>query len=102
MILPRPYQRASLDALYAWFYAHPDGNPLLVLPTGAGKAVILALTISPDGRAAACRIYRSSGLPETDAVTCRLAMERLRFRPATNAAGDPVSATFYWQQKFFF
>ncbi len=67
-----------------------------------GKAVILALTISPDGRAAACRIYRSSGLPETDAVTCRLAMERLRFRPATNAAGDPVSATFYWQQKFFF
>jgi hypothetical protein len=29
-------------------------------------------------------------------------MERLRFRPATNAAGEPVSATFYWQQKFFF
>lgn len=67
-----------------------------------GKSVILALTISPEGRAVACRIYRSSGLPETDAVTCRLAMERLRFRPATNAAGEPVSATFHWQQKFFF
>ncbi|HQN52998.1 MAG TPA: energy transducer TonB [Novosphingobium sp.] len=67
-----------------------------------GKAVILALTINPEGRAIACRVYRSSGLPETDAVTCRLAMERLRFRPATNAAGEPVSATFYWQQKFFF
>lgn len=67
-----------------------------------GKSVILALTISPEGRATACRIYRSSGLPDTDEVTCRLARERLRFRPATNAAGDPVTAPFYWQQKFFF
>jgi protein TonB len=67
-----------------------------------GKAVILALTVSPEGRATACRIYKSSGLPETDEVTCRLARERLRFRPATNAAGEPVIGTFYWQQKFFF
>lgn len=67
-----------------------------------GKAVILALTISPEGRATACRVYKSSGLPETDAVTCRLAQQRLRFRPALNAAGDPVTGTFYWQQKFFF
>lgn len=67
-----------------------------------GKAVILALTISPEGRAVACRIYRSSGLPDTDAVTCRLAQERLRFRPALDAAGDPVTGKFYWQQKFFF
>jgi protein TonB len=67
-----------------------------------GKAVILALTIDPEGRAVSCRIYRSSGLPDTDAATCRLAMERLRFRPAKNAAGEPVSAIFYWQQKFFF
>ncbi len=67
-----------------------------------GKAVILALTISPEGRAVACRIYKSSGLPETDAVTCRLAQDRLRFKPALNAAGEPVTGTFYWQQKFFF
>jgi protein TonB len=67
-----------------------------------GKAVILALTVSPSGRATACRVYRSSGFPDTDAVACRLAMERLRFRPATNAAGEPVTSIFYWQQKFFF
>lgn len=67
-----------------------------------GKAVILALTISPDGRATACRIYKSSGLPDTDEVTCRLAKERLRFKPALDAAGQPVTGTFYWQQKFFF
>lgn len=67
-----------------------------------GKAVILALTISPEGRAKACRVYKSSGLPETDEATCRLAKERLRFKPALNAAGEPVTGTFYWQQKFFF
>lgn len=67
-----------------------------------GKAVILALTVTPDGRASACRIYKSSGLPDTDAVTCRLAKDRLRFKPATNAAGEAVTSTFYWQQKFFF
>lgn len=67
-----------------------------------GKAVILALTVAPSGRATACRVYKSSGLPDTDAAACRLAMERLRFKPATNAAGEPVTATFYWQQKFFF
>jgi periplasmic protein TonB len=66
-----------------------------------GKAVILALTISPEGRATACRIYKSSGLPESDELTCRLAKERLRFKPALNAAGEPVTGTFYWQQKFF-
>jgi protein TonB len=67
-----------------------------------GKSVIIALTVGTDGRATACRTYRSSGLPETDQVTCRLAIERLRFRPATNTRGEPVVGTFYWQQRFFF
>lgn len=67
-----------------------------------GKAVILALTVAPSGRATACRVYKSSGFPETDAVACTLAIQRLRFKPATNAAGEPVTSTFYWQQKFFF
>lgn len=67
-----------------------------------GRTVILALTVAPSGRAVACRVYRSSGLPETDAVSCVLAQERLRFKPATNDAGEAVTSTFYWQQKFFF
>lgn len=37
----RPYQRAAIDSLYGYF-AEKDGNPLLVLPTGAGKSVIQA------------------------------------------------------------
>ncbi len=67
-----------------------------------GKSVILALTVAPSGRATNCRVYKASGFPETDAAACVLAMQRLRFKPATNAAGEAVPSTFYWQQKFFF
>lgn len=67
-----------------------------------GKAVILALTVAPSGRATNCRVYKSSGFPETDAIACVLAMQRLKFKPATNGAGEPITSTFYWQQKFFF
>lgn len=40
----RPYQQKSIDDLYAWFHAHPSAHehPCLVLPTGAGKSVIIA------------------------------------------------------------
>jgi DNA repair protein RadD len=41
MIELRPYQRESVDALWRYFEEH-DGNPLLVLPTGAGKSVVQA------------------------------------------------------------
>jgi DNA repair protein RadD len=37
----RPYQRASLDALYA-YWQKGGGNSLIVLPTGAGKSLVIA------------------------------------------------------------
>lgn len=41
MIKLRPYQQEALDA--AWEYViNKDGDPLTVLPTGAGKSVVLA------------------------------------------------------------
>lgn len=40
----RPYQQKAISDLYQWFYAHqsPDEHPCLVLPTGAGKSIIIA------------------------------------------------------------
>lgn len=67
-----------------------------------GKVVVLDLSISPAGKVTNCKIHKSSGFPDTDATACVLAMQRLRFRPATNAAGQPVPAIFRWFQKFFF
>lgn len=38
----REYQQRAIDQLYAWFSAGNEGNPCLVLPTGAGKSHIVA------------------------------------------------------------
>ncbi len=66
-----------------------------------GKSVIVVLTVGTDGRVHGCRIHQASPDPEADAITCRLATERFRFRPATDRAGNPVSSEFGWQQRWF-
>jgi len=40
----RDYQQEAVDALYAFFRANPDPerNPVLAMPTGTGKAVVIA------------------------------------------------------------
>jgi DNA repair protein RadD len=44
MLQLRDYQRASLDALYD-YWSNDGGNGLIVLPTGAGKALVIAKLI---------------------------------------------------------
>lgn len=41
MLQLRPYQREAVDSLYA-YWRDKAGSPLLVLPTGAGKSLVLA------------------------------------------------------------
>lgn len=43
----RPYQRAAIDALFAWWEIdkRQGENPLIVAPTGAGKTIIFATLI---------------------------------------------------------
>lgn len=41
MIL-RPYQSDVLEALWAWFTANPQGNPVVEACVGAGKSVMIA------------------------------------------------------------
>jgi DNA repair protein RadD len=44
MIQLRPYQTEAVAAIYEYFKTH-EGNPLIVLPTGAGKSLTLAAFI---------------------------------------------------------
>lgn len=66
-----------------------------------GTEVIVKVTVGTDGRASDCRVFKPSPDPEADRITCRLVVERLRFRPATDSAGNPVAAPFYWRQRWF-
>ena len=44
MIDLRPYQRTAIDALYDYFGAR-TGNPLISMPTGTGKSIVIAAFI---------------------------------------------------------
>lgn len=66
-----------------------------------GDHVIVALTVGTDGRVKNCRVHRASRDAEADRITCALATSRFRFRPATDAAGNPVESVYGWQQRWF-
>lgn len=66
-----------------------------------GTEVIVKVTVGTDGRASDCSVLRPSPDAQADAITCRLVVSRLRFRPATDLAGNPVAAPYYWRQRWF-
>jgi protein TonB len=67
-----------------------------------GGEVTIYMTVGTDGRARHCRVQRASRDPQADSITCRLAEARFRFKPATDAAGNPVESTYGWRQKWFY
>ncbi len=64
--------------------------PPAALRAGEQGVVGVELTVTPQGRVSACRITRSSGSASLDYGTCRAYTSFGRFRPATDAAGNPV------------
>jgi DNA repair protein RadD len=42
-LVPRVYQTQSVEALWQYFCTHMTGNPVVALPTGTGKAFVIAL-----------------------------------------------------------
>jgi protein TonB len=66
-----------------------------------GHSVIIQLTVGTDGRASNCRIISPSPDAEADRITCRLAVERFRFRPRTNALGVPIPGEYRWRQRWW-
>jgi protein TonB len=66
-----------------------------------GDYVEIWLTVGTDGRPSACKVARASRDAAADAITCHLAMERFRFRPALDASGAARIATYGWRQRWF-
>lgn len=65
---------------------------------GVGGTVSVSFTVLVNGRASGCRVTRSSGVPELDALTCAIIVRRFLFRPATDRYGRPVSEVIDWDQ----
>jgi protein TonB len=58
------------------------------MPEGAA---MVAIRVEPSGLPSNCRVIRSSGDASVDAGLCPLLVARLRFRPALNDQGRPIS-----------
>jgi protein TonB len=67
-----------------------------------GHSVTVVLTIGSDGRVSDCLVRDPGPDPEADAITCRLIRQRFRYRPATNALGQPVESRTGWRQSWFY
>ena len=76
---------------------YPVGSRALRL----GHAVLITFTVGTDGRVHDCQVREASPDAEADAITCRLAEQRFRFRPATDDAGNTVTSIYGWRQKWF-
>jgi protein TonB len=57
---------------------------------GIGGRVKFTFTVEPNGRVGRCTVTRSSGVPELDALTCRLVQQRFVYRPSTDRYGRPI------------
>ena len=68
----------------------PSDYPRDLRERGIGGRVGMVFTVGANGRVTSCRITRSSGIPELDALTCRLIQQRFRYRPSTDRYGRPI------------
>jgi|tagenome__1003787_1003787.scaffolds.fasta_scaffold20989727_15 protein TonB len=59
-------------------------------------SVAITILINPEGRPTDCRIARSSGSGYADALMCQLTLQYVRFSPARDARGRPVSQDVTW------
>ena len=70
-------------------------------PQRLGHSVTIVVGVGVDGRVTDCRVSQPSPDPAADAITCRLAQERFRFRPAVNGSGEAVAGKYAWRQRWF-
>lgn len=68
----------------------PRDYPRRLGNEGVGGRVGVSFTVGVNGRVTRCAVTRSSGVPELDALTCRLIEQRFRYRPSTDRYGRPV------------
>jgi TonB family protein len=76
-----------------WFPA--DAYPPEARAAGVQGRTEFRLELDPQGRITECDIAQSSGSPLLDSTTCALLVTNARFKPAHDAAGQPVAGS--WQ-----
>lgn len=84
-----PAVRAHARENLASYIRNYDYPPDALRRRQSGE-VRFAVEISSQGQVTSCRIIATSGSPPLDQATCRIMIERARFRPARDASGAAV------------
>lgn len=66
--------------------------PLEAGEQGVSGRVGVRFVVAVDGRVSACQVTRSSGSRLLDDTTCRLIVQRYRYKPAHDADGEPFES----------
>ena len=90
---PRVSQAAGLRGNPANFFG-PDAYPPAAQRAGAQGRVVARLTVGTDGRVSDCSVTSSSGNDDLDSTTCRIARSRVRFTPAKDDSGQPMTSSY--------
>lgn len=77
-----------------------EDYPRAALVERAQGTVEFSFTVLPDGRIANCRVTRSSNNAALDATTCRLALQRFRFRAARDSSGRAIASEVDGEQEW--
>ena len=74
--------------------------PSSALQRGAMGAVDILLMIGTDGRPTSCTVTQSSGHQDLDEASCEVFVQRARFDPARDKAGQPMEAPYTVQLRW--
>jgi protein TonB len=77
-----------------------DDYPPRAYQRRAMGVVHIRFVVAPNGRVSRCAVTRSSGHRDLDEITCRLILNRFRYRPARDASGRPVAETISGEQEW--
>ena len=90
---PRISQAAGLKGNPGQFFGRDAYPPDAVRAEAQGR-VRATLTVGVDGRVSNCVVSSSSGNRSLDDATCRISRSRVRFSPAKDQNGAPITSTY--------
>lgn len=86
--------RAQPEQMLPTLFSDAD-YPAAAVRNHEQGAVAFRVDVGRDGRPSGCSVVGSSGSAILDSTTCRLLMERARFRPARDARGKATTDSFH-------
>ena len=75
----------------SFFFA--DDYPVEALRRSEQGRAVARLALDSTGKVVRCNVATSSGSASLDAATCRIALERVRYRPALDRDGRPIASS---------